>query len=330
MPRRSMTIADMALALLHERGPLEHGALVEGIVEAGGTRAKDPRRAVSQAISYREREFLVDWEGRWCSLADQLEGAIFSHRMTALERRDEVVFLDPDLALIDRLAMAALMRSYGRETPGEIHLDWVNSFYRLPDPYDLEFEAADDEPWEPFEAEPGDASEAFVRELQEPYGELDDEVAIADLLEDRRDGHLLHGPPMWLPPLVDEQLLALAVRGGKIEAQAVDARSLRGPHVGIVGAQVARLAKLVIGPDASWFGRPALTLTELLELVATEAPELLRRPLPPFGEVVERGGLEVVDGLVGHPGTKWDELLYRLDPDPEGAWGFTPSRTLVH
>jgi hypothetical protein len=80
----------------------------------------------------------------------------------------------------------------------------------------------------------------------------------------------------------------------------------------------------VIGPDPSWFGPPVVPLEELLELVATEAPELFRRPLPPFTEVVRRGGLEVEDGLVGHPGTAWDEVRWAESPDPEDAWGFEP------
>ena len=108
----------------------------------------------------------------------------------------------------------------------------------------------------------------------------------------------------------------------------MDRREVRGSHVGIVGAAIAKLARLVIGPDASWFGPPYLTLEELLLLVATEAPQLLRRPLPPISEVIERGGLEVNRGLVGHPGTDWVAVEYAIDPAPQEAWGFRPAKNV--
>lgn len=326
MPRGTTTIADTVLTLLHERGPQDVDALVGPIVEAGLTKSKNPRRAVQQAIGNRSWEFLTDWQGRWCSLVDQLEGAIFTHEMTALERGDEIVLLGPDLVLIERLAVKGRPLAQG----GEAHLDFMADFFELPDPYALEPDDAGGDPWNAFDDETRDELTAFVRELTAPYDDIEGDEAVLDFLEANRYTRILHGPRLWLPPLVGDQLLGLGVRGGTIEPLITDRRSLRGPHVGIVGAQIARLATLVIGPDPSWFGPPAMTLRELLELVATEAPELLRRPLPPFSSVVERGGLEVVDGLVGHPGTNWDELRYRRAPDPEGAWGFSPSRALVH
>jgi hypothetical protein len=94
--------------------------------------------------------------------------------------------------------------------------------------------------------------------------------------------------------------------------------------VDAAGIRLARLAQRMIGPDPSWFGPPVVSLEEVLELVATEAPELFHRPLPPFAEVVRRGGLEVEDGLVGHPGTDWDQVRWAESPDPEDAWGFEP------
>jgi hypothetical protein len=325
VPRGTTTIADTVLALLREHGPQDVDALVGPIVEAGLTKSKDPRRAVQQAIGNRSWQFLTDWQGRWCSLVDQLEGAVFTHRLTTLERRDEIVVLGPDLRLIERLAAKGRPIAHG----GEAHLDFLADFFELPNPYDLDPDGGDD-PWGALDDETQGELTGFVRELGAPYDDLDDEEAVAEFLEANRYARILHGPPLWLPPLVGDQLLGLGIRGGTIEPLIAERRSLQGPHVGIVGAQVARLAKLVIGPDPSWFGPPAMALEELLELVATEAPEVLRRPLPPFSEVVERGGLEVVGGFVGHSGTNWDELFYGLDPDPEGAWGFSPSRTLVH
>ena len=67
-----------------------------------------------------------------------------------------------------------------------------------------------------------------------------------------------------------------------------------------------------------------MEIETLLEIVATEAPEVFRQPLPPFLELLERGGLEVREGLVGHPGTDWGQVRWVLSPDPEDAWGFEP------
>ena len=100
------------------------------------------------------------------------------------------------------------------------------------------------------------------------------------------------------------------------------------PHVGIVGAGLARLARLVIGPDPSWFGPPVIAIGELLELAATEAPDLLRRPLPPISEVIERGGLEVRHGLVGHRGTDGVAVESAFAPPPQEAWGYRPARVI--
>ena len=69
-------------------------------------------------------------------------------------------------------------------------------------------------------------------------------------------------------------------------------------------------------------------IEELLELIVTEAPELLRRPLPPLSEVVMRGGLEVSDGHVGHRGTDWEEIGLLAPPAAGGRWGFEPSRVV--
>jgi hypothetical protein len=319
MARAGPTIADTVLRLLQERGPQALEALVPEIVGAGLTRAKDPQRAVRAAIDGRA-ELLLDWEGRWCSLVDQLEGAIFTHRMTDLELRDEIVILPAELALLERLALRPRAFAGG----GEVHLDWVYDFFELPliDDWD-----EPDDVLDPLDDELVDDLAGFVRELGVGY-DVGDEQAVFEFLQASRYLRLLHGPPGWLPPLLSGQLLGLGVRGGAIETIAVDRRAIRGPHVGIVGAQVARLARLVIGPDASWFGPPTIEMEELLGLVATEAPQLLQRPLPPFAEVVERGGLEVVDGLVGHRGTDWDAVRAAWLPTPQDAWGFRPSRKL--
>ncbi len=318
MPRRQPTIADTALRLIHERGPQDLDALASEILAAGLTRARDPRRAVLAAVDIKPH-FLRDSQGRWCSLPDQLEGAVFTIRPTTLERRDEVVILPDDLHLVERLVLGRGRKARG----GDLHLDFVGEFYELP---------FDDEGFDAFEPDTLDDELfddllAFARETGAPY-ELDDEDAVDAFLQASRFQFLLHGPPGWMPVLGSEDLLGLRVRDGDVEPLAIGAREVRGPHVGIVASQVARLAHRFLGPDPSWFGPPAISIVDLLRLVATEAPQLLRRPLPPFSEVVSRGGLEVVNGLVGHPGTDWPAVEWSLAPSAQDAWGFQPRGTI--
>jgi hypothetical protein len=320
MSRRGPTIAAEALRLIHDRGPQELDALAAEIASAGLTRAKDPRRAVLAAIDIKP-EFLRDWAGRWCSLADQVEGAMFTHRPSSLELQNEVVILPDDLSLVERFALPGRPLARG----GDVHLDFVGEFFGLPDPY-AAFERGLDDDADGFDAM-FDELLTFAREAGVPYA-LDDEAAVSVALEASRYQQLLHGPPGWLPPLAPGDLLCIRIRDGAIETLAVDRREVRGAHVGIVGAGLARLARLVIGPDASWFGPPVIAIEELLELAATEAPDLLRRPLPPISEVLERGGLEVRHGLVGHPGTDWAAVEANFGPPPQEAWGFRPSKTI--
>lgn len=318
MPRGGPTIAATVLRLLHERGPQHLDALVPEIVRSGLTSARDPRRAVAAAIQAKA-DFLRDWEGRWCSLVDQLEGAMVTLRPTSLERRDGIVILADQLALLERLLITP--RPFVRG--GEVHLDFVHDFFDLPWPHE---EDGRDEVLDRVGPELAVELTGFLHELGVPY-DADHDEALFEFLEASRFRRLIDGPPGWLPPLGDDDLLGIRVRGGAIDTLAVGRREVRGPHVGIVAAQVAKLARLVIGPDPSWFGPPVISIEELLLLVATEKPELLHRPTPPFSELVARGGLEVVGSLVGHRGTDWDALGWSLEAPIQDAWGYRPART---
>jgi hypothetical protein len=318
MPRRGPTIAETVLELIRERGPMTLDGLVPPIVAAGRTRARNPHNAVRTAIAYNPA-FIESPDGRWHSLADQLEGAVFTVRLTSLERREEIVVVRDDLALVERLAP----HSHQVRSEDIVHLDYLGDYLDLPlldeeDIVDLRAE---------IDEETTDTLLGFMDELGMPPG--DQEERLRDLLWETRFTHVLHGPPGWLPVLGTRQLLGIRVTGGAIAAVALDRRSVTGVHVDAAGIRLARLAQRVIGPDPSWFGPPVIPLEELLELVATEAPELFHRPLPPFAEVVRRGGMEVEDGLVGHPGTDWDQVRWAESPDPEDAWGFEPP-DIVH
>ena len=117
MPRRGPTIAETVLELIRERGPMTVDELVPPIVAAGRTRAKDPQAAVRAAVAYNSA-FLEGPDGRWHSLADQLEGAVFTVRLTSLERQEEIVLVRGDLALVERLAPHAhQVEERGRRPP---------------------------------------------------------------------------------------------------------------------------------------------------------------------------------------------------------------------
>ena len=291
MTARRPTIADEALRTIRERGPQDLDSLTPIVVGAGLTRAKDPRRAVMAAIDYHPA-FLRDWEGRWCSIEDQLNGTMFSRRPTFLELSYGVILMVEDLHLVERLVLRGRPHAGG----GDVHLDFAGDFFDL--------DEADDA-WE------------------------DDPNHAADLGErhDVRYLRLLDGPRGWLPPVRTDGLIGIAIRDGAISAVALDRRDVRGPHVSLAGSRIAAIARRFIGPDASWFGPPAVAIEDLLELVATDAPEIFRRPLPPLTEVIERAGLEVVDGMVGHPGTDWSAIASQKPLTSQEAWGFVPPDT---
>ncbi len=314
MPRHP-TIAEAALQIISERGPQDLDVLAAEILKAGLTRAKDPRRAVSAALEFHP-EFLSTVEGRWYSIAAQLEGAIFTRRLTAFERYHGVVVLDDDLSLVERFV--------GRRRPfargGYVRLDVVDHYFNLPwlddgDPFDHDDELLDD-------PRPGQEREvAGVAGKIAMLEEATSNEAAMQFLADIRYMRLLSGPPGWLP-LLDRRLLGIMVRGGVLDTVALVDDDVRGPDVGLTAGRIAGLARRVLGPDPSWFGPATMPLEELILMVVFEAPDLLRRPLPPLAEVLELGGLEVSGGRVAHRGTDWQSLRWEVPQSPGDTWGF--------
>jgi hypothetical protein len=316
--RRGPTIAETALALIRERGPQTIDQMMGPIVAAGVTRARNPRNAVRSAIDIKS-DFLRGIDDRWYATAVQLDGATFTVRLTGFERRDGVVLVRDDLGLVEQFALGGRPFAGG----GEVHLDFLGEWFDLP--WRDELEAV------PVRGSIGDAAAdallGLLAELGLEPGSEDD--LLREAVYEMRGARLLHGPPGWLPALGPRQLLGLSIRDGALGTVALDRRAVTGIHVEIAATRVVQLAQQLIGPDPSWFGPPVVSIRELLEIVATEAPEVFRRPLPPFTEVVRRGGLEVEDGLVGHAGTDWAQVRWAESPDPEDAWGFEPP-DLVH
>ena len=130
MARRGPTIAETALDPIRAQGPLTLDELVPQVVDAGRTRANDPRSAVQAAIGTNPG-FLESLDGHWCSLAIQVEGAVFAARLTALERREEIVLARSGLSLVERLLTRGARPLAGG---GEVHLDSFSDYFDLPWP----------------------------------------------------------------------------------------------------------------------------------------------------------------------------------------------------
>lgn len=319
MARGGPTIADTVLALIRERGPMTIEALTAEIVAAGRTQSRNPRAAVSAAIGAK-RGFVQAWDARWCALEVQLEGAMFSTPITRLEREDEIVVVRDHLSLLERV----VPWSHEPRVDADVHMDLLADFFDLPYPTD---DVLTSDLREELGNDLADGLLGFLAELGLP-ARRDEADTLAELLWEIRHEQILHGPPGWMAPVRPGQLLGIRFAARRVETVALDPRQLKGVHVELAATRVAALARLVIGPDPSWFGPPVIALEELLELVATEAPEILRRPLPPFSEVVLRAGLEVEDGYVGHRGTNWDAWRWSEPARAGEAWGYEPLRTL--
>ncbi len=330
MAKRGPTIARTALALIEERGPLTLDELAVEMVALGRTQAKDPVAAVRGAISY-DRAFIEGRDGRLFSVATQLEGTVFTVAPTALERDSGIVLVRDDLALV-RLVLQNGPRRRGHES---VHVEYFGDFFKLPrldsriigwDEFDRP--VYDDSPMDVREAisdETANLLLGFIDELG--YEREDDETALRELREDMDFAEIIHGPDGWLPALRPREVLALEIRGGTVRAVAIDKRAMKGMHLEAAVARVREIAHGILDVEGG-LGAPAVSIETLLQFIATEAPDLFRRPLPPLSHLLERAGFEVEDGFVGLPGAAWDDIRWALDPDPEAAWGFEPGDAL--
>jgi hypothetical protein len=328
MAKGRVTIADAVLALIAERGPLTAEEIAPAMVAQGRTRAKDPVAAVLRGIEYEPR-LLLGRDQRLYSLTVQLEGAVFTVAPTALERDQGFVLVRDELDLVRRaLGNAARLRDR-RGGPG-VHVDLFGQLLGLPgwsEGYlgrDEDGEPVPDPAWHVLDhIAPELADQLLVLMDELGYERTNDEDDLTGLVDDMYDNEVLHGPDGWLPTLRSREILGLRIRGGEVSAEAIDRRELKGMHVEMAAIRIAETARFVLDAEEG-LGAPAVPVEDLLELLATESPELFGRPLPPIGALLERGGFEVEDGLVGLPGAAWDDIRWALDPDTEAAWGFEP------
>ena len=159
--------------------------------------------------------------------------------------------------------------------------------------------------------------------------DVDPQEALRELAWEMRYSKVLDGPPGWIPPLERGSSSASGIRSGAVETVALDRRDVAGPHVGVVGAQVARLARLVIGPDPGWPGPPAVAMEELLELVATEAPELLHQAVASLLRGGRAGRARGPRRMGRPPGADWHAEDRATPLGRAQAWGFRPD-DIVH
>lgn len=306
MGRRGPTIANTALEIIRQRGPQDLTALTDEMVAAGRTVARNPSAVVEAALS-RDNRFIAAQDGRWCLLADQLEGCILTHRLTAVERRDDIVILDAGDHLLERLASGGRRFVSGAQS----HLGSVRSFYDLPwhdefDPsrvFDDWFDDPEDAMWAGLSGNAAEREFANDRAAERETWQF--------LLDRRWDSYLL-GPLGWLPQTEADELLGLALRAGALDPVVIRPADILAEHVHAAARRIAELASRESDTDTSRFAPPWLPVTGLLAMIATEAPEILQQPLPPFADLLSAAGLE----LSG-------DQVYRLDEagdrDPTAA-----------
>jgi len=109
---RRTTIAEAALAVLAQQGPLELDELTRLLAEQEVTRAKRPAVAVRQAVE-REPRVAPLLDGRWVSVPATLEGAVLTHRRDEEDVATESLAVDPDLAPLDPLGIRGLPLASG-------------------------------------------------------------------------------------------------------------------------------------------------------------------------------------------------------------------------
>jgi hypothetical protein len=297
------------------------------MVAQGRTRAKDPVVAVRNAIAY-EPGLLHGRDGRLYSLAAQLEGAVFTVAPTALERDEGVVLIRDELDLVRRAIDRD--RPSRRERQVRVHVDVFGDFFDLPRwteqflGLDEDGEPVVDVDWRVLDRIPRGRADQLLGFLEElGFERTDDETDLLDLIAEMEGNELFHGPQGWFPKLRSREVLGLRIRREGVGAEAIDKRELKGMHAEMATLRIAEVTRQLLDAEEG-LGAPAVPIEDLLEILATEAPDVFRRPLPSLGVILERAGFEVQDGLVGLPGAAWDDIRWALDPDPEAAWGFEP------
>ena len=129
----------------------------------------------------------------------------------------------------------------------------------------------------------------------------------------------IHGPAGWLP---GEPGTLLHVRLTGSLLRVVTGAEPR-PTSRLTARRIVETIREEIDGKAgtgSGFLPPAVSLEETLLGLLVDAPDLLREPLAPLGDILSEAGLEMHRGFVGPRGSDWERLDDFLDFDAE-EWG---------
>jgi hypothetical protein len=292
MATRGPTITETLATLLVERGGQRPEELGAQLVALGRTRARNPELTALRALEI-DRRFSVGQDGRWWSLAAQLEGAQFTVAPTTLERDHEFVLVRPDLALVARL----LPRTWWSRHGEDIAISSLGEVLQLPWLVD-QFEPEDDHWRHPRSARPPRVvlGEAFADEVLGFLADIgesraDSDTALRHLLECMRDDPVIHGPYGWMPGLEPRDELAFRVCEGRLVPVAAgrhhadparDEAAAR--RIGDIDHQLRSEAT-----DHS----AIVTLEQLLERLAVDDPGVFRPPTSRVSTLLRRAGLKV-------------------------------------
>ena len=128
----------------------------------------------------------------------------------------------------------------------------------------------------------------------------------------------VRGRPGWLAGADGKPLLHVRLVGGAVEAT-------WGPEppaaARMSGRRVVETVRRVLDSQPRYediFGfPPSVSLSEALQVMLVDDPELLREPMTPLGTLFEEAGLEAHRGWVGYRDTDWEALdeFYDFDDD---------------
>lgn len=271
MGRGRPTIADTALEHIKSRGPQKLEQLVAAVVAAGRTAARDPVNAVVAAIEHDLR--FLESDSCWFSLVDLLDGAIFTHRATHVERLHQVAILRDEDDLIERVVRCG--RSGARGSPMGMSSVWA--IFDLP--WDDESDEANDVSW--FDGD----------QLQDPD-------TAWDFLMANRSRSALVIPDGRMESLQPDDLFGLVVSEGALAYLAVTPAEIEPDHVAHAIELLSGLVERSLEEADDSVGERAISVRALLESIVVTAPGVLRKPLPPIRELLAAAGFQLRDGQV--------------------------------
>lgn len=257
-------MADVALGIVNAQGPLLIADLADALVAAGATKARNPLQA-AESVVRNDSRLITASDGHIFSVIHQLEGAYLSHRVNPFELAHDLLVLDETDWLIE-LAMSGGSRLASGGTLLHTTMD------RLVDiPWDDEY----------VYGPPPHPGSAAVR-----MDDLSDEDAVWRYVEHNRWSRVISGPPGWLQGIEADDVVAIRPLAGLLEVFHTTPPEMAADDVAAAVATLRRLGGQDVGA-ADEHHLDAPDIQALLSLVLTEAPHIVRVPMPPMRELIE-------------------------------------------